>query len=145
MSKLMKINIIQVTTWSIVAIGVLVIFLLPGTIEHWGDNKLKTVLLALLFLVGFTIDFIFRMYERSQKWGFKRDERDMMIQSKALSTGFIILVIYIFIISIGLYTKYEAEGFMPIGWVWLIAYSTIVVANLSVGISSLIRYRKQGL
>ncbi len=144
MSKLMKINIIQVVSWSIVAIGVLIIFSLLGTIEQWGDNRIKTILLALLFLLGYTLDFGLRMYEKSKKWGFRRDERDRVIQSEAMSVGFVILVLYIFILSIFLYTKYETDGFMPIGWVWLIAYSTVVVANLSVGVSSLLLYRKQG-
>lgn len=140
----MKMNIIQVVTWSIVGLGVLIAFLLPNTIENWGDNKLKTILLASLFIIGFATDFILRILEKSKKYEVKRDERDSMIQSKSMGIGFIVIILYIYLLSIGLYTKYEASGFMPVGWVWFIAYTTIVMANISAGISSLILYKKQG-
>jgi len=64
MSKSMKQNLIQVITWSTVAIGVLIVFTRPDTIQDWGDNPTKTLLLALLFLVGFGTDFAIRLMKK---------------------------------------------------------------------------------
>lgn len=144
MSKLMKITLIQVCAWSIVAISMIIIFLNHGTIENWGDNTTKTILLALLFFIGYATHFTTLLIEKSKRWGFKKDERDLAIQSKAVNIGFIVVLMYIFILSISLYIKYETVGMMPVGWVWFIAYSTVVMANLSVTIPSLLIYRKQG-
>jgi len=144
MSKLMKITFIQVCAWSIVAISMIIIFTNHGTIDNWGDNTTKTVLLAFLFFVGYATHFTTLLIEKSKRWGFKKDERDLAIQSKAVNIGFIIVLLYIFILSISLYIKYETAGTMPVGWVWFIAYSTVVIANLSVTVPSLLLYRKQG-
>lgn len=144
MSKLMKFGIIQVCTWGLVGIGMGFIFATSSVTSTWGDNAIRTVLLALLFFLGFGVDFALRMIEKSKKRGFRRDERDMAIQGRAMSIGFVCLVIYIFLVAVILYTYYEDMGTVPIGWVWFMAYSTIVVANLSAGISSLIIYSKQG-
>lgn len=144
MSKLIKTFVVHCLVWSIVALGMIIIFSLPKTVSDWGQDRIRTVSLAVLFLIGLGADLFLRIYERSKKHGFMRDERDHYMQRKAVSAGFLITVLYIFILSISLYIKFETIGTMPIGFVWLIAYSTIVVANLSTGIFSLIYYGKQG-
>ncbi|SCZ81828.1 hypothetical protein [Acidaminobacter hydrogenoformans] len=144
MSNAMKFNIIQVITWSIAAICLIIIFVSGDTIEAWGDNKNKTLLLSIIFLIGFGTDFVLRVLEKSKKWNFKRVERDIAIQYQSQSIGFVLVLIYVFILSISLYVYYEESGFIPVGWVWFIAYSTIVFANLSSGYSSLLLYLKQG-
>lgn len=144
MSKLVKTTVVHVVAWSIAAIGIVIIFALPRTITDWGDNRLKTLLLALLIAAGLGVDLFLRIYERSKKHGFMRDERDHYMQRKAVSAGFLITILYIFILSISLYMKYNSLETMPVGWVWFIAYSTIAAANLSTGICSLIYYGKHG-
>lgn len=144
MSKLVKTTVIHVVVWSIAAIGMVIIFTLPRTITDWGDNRLATVLLAVLIAAGLGVDLFLRIYQRSKKHGFMRDERDHYMQGKAVSAGFLITILYIFILSISLYIKYENLGTMPVGWVWFIAYSTIIAANLSIGMCSLLYYRKHG-
>lgn len=144
MSKLVKTTVVHIIVWSIAAIGMVIIFTLPRTITDWGDNRIKTVLLALLFAAGLGVDLYLRIYERSKKHGFTRDERDHYMQRKAVSAGFLITILYIFILSISLYIKYESLGTMPVGWVWFIAYSTIAAANLSTGICNLLYYGKHG-
>lgn len=144
MSNAMKYIFIQVLSWTLVAIGMIVIFLIPDTINNWGDNRTKTLLLALLFVFGFGVDSILRIVEKTKKWDIRRDERDESIQHQSLRLSFVLLIIYIFIISIALYIKYEIVGAMPVGWVWFIAYSTIVFANLSAGYTSLYLYKKNG-
>ena len=144
MSKAMKFNIVQVISWSIIALCMIIIFSMKGTIENWGDNKIKTILLALLFLLGYGGNMLLMILEKSSKWGFKRDERDQLIQYQSLSRAILILILYIYTVSIILYIKYETARFVPIGWVWFIAYSSVVVTFISSGYTSLYLYRKQG-
>ena len=145
MSKLMKANIAHTIMWTAVAVGLAVIFCMPNTIANWGDNRVKTVLLAILFLFGFATDFALSLIEKSKKRGFKRDERDDKVQSQAIFKAFVVVVLYIYIVSMTLYIIYENVNVMPVGWVWFMAYSTIVVANLFTGLFAWIGYKKQGL
>lgn len=144
MSKSMKYSIIQVICWLIVSLGIITIFSLPGTLSNWGDNRLKSLALAFLFFVGYGADMGIMVLSKSKRYGFERDERDKDVQLKAMSSGLMCLVIYIFVLSITLYVIYEKQGLIPIGWVWFIAYTAIVCANLSTGIASLYFYRKMG-
>lgn len=145
MSKAMKSNVIHTIMWALVAVGLIIIFSLPDTINNWGDNRIKTLLLAILFLLGFGTDFVLRLAEKSQKHGYKKDERDRTIQLEAVFKAFVVLLLYIFILAIVLYLVYENAGVMPIGWVWFLAYSTVCFANLSMGIFTYTGYRKLGM
>ncbi|MCK8058391.1 MULTISPECIES: DUF2178 domain-containing protein [unclassified Fusibacter] len=144
MSKPMKFSIIQVGAWLLIGIILLLVFNQEGVVEQWGDNQNKTLLVASLFIFGFSSDFILRLIEKSKRHGFSRDERDQLIQSKAMNFGFILTLIYVFLVTITLYVKYEDAGLMPVGYMWFVAYSTIVIANLSMGIPSICYYKKQG-
>lgn len=143
MSKTMKFTLIHVCSWTLVGLFMIMIFLNPSTIEQWGDNRNKTILLASLFILGYSTDLILLLFEKSKKFGFKRDERDFDVQRKATNIGFIIALVYVFFAAITLYTKYESKGLMPVGWMWFLAYSTVIIANLSVSVPSLLLYRKQ--
>jgi len=144
MSKAVKVLIAQMIIWSMVAIVMLVVVSMPGTIKNWGDNALKTVLLGALVFLGYGSDFAFQLSSRSKRWGYQKDERDRHINTKAVNFSMIALLLYIFIFSITLYTVYESAGALPVGWMWILAYSSIVEANLSVRLASLLYYKKYG-
>ncbi|MBN2793795.1 MAG: hypothetical protein JXR88_00210 [Clostridia bacterium] len=144
MSKAMKFTIIKACSWTLVGLFMVMIFSNPSTILEWGDNKTKTLLLAALFLFGYTADLTLMILEKTKRFGFKRDERDLYIQHKAMSFGYISTLIYVFSTAILLYTLYENKGAVPVGWLWFIAYSLVIVANLSMAVTALILYRKQG-
>lgn len=144
MSKAMKFLLVRVISWSLVAIFSISIFVNEGTIDNWGDNRTKTILLALLFLLGYGMDLTLGIVQKSKRYGFEFDERDDAISSKSMSIGFVLTLVYIFALSITLYTVYEKNGFLPIGWVWFIAYSTVFAAHLLTGIPALFLYRKRG-
>ncbi len=145
MSNAMKSNIFHTISWGVTAIGIIIIFSLPNTIYAWGENRLKTILLALLFLFGFAVDLIIRINERTKKYGYKKDERDRTIQMEAVFKSFVSILLYIFILSIVLYITHEKAGMIPVGWVWFIAYSTVAFSNLLIGIFTIGEYRSKGM
>jgi uncharacterized membrane protein YbjE (DUF340 family) len=131
MSSKLKASIINLILWCIVAIGMLYIFFGREALSDWGDNQNKTLLLALLFVVGYSGQLIIGLKYRDRKNKVMKDERDLSIQNKAMSASFITTLLYIFLITISLYTKFEQAGSVPVGWLWFIAYSLVVVANIS--------------
>lgn len=145
MSMQMKHAMIRMILWILVFVFFLSIFLTGDTLATWGDNRIKTIVVAALFLAGFGGDAILNIVYRKRKNLVTRDERDDWIQKQALSGGFIATLLYVFLVTISLYTKFESSGLVPVAWLWFIAYSLICVANISVTAFSVYFYRKGGL
>ncbi len=142
MSKHMKHSILTISLWGFVGILFLIILLSTDAIANWSDNRIKSILLAALFFVGFLSDFILkRVFNKKRALS---DERDQLVIKDAAVSSFIIVVIYVFIFLITLFLKYETTGFVPVGWLWVIAYSLIVVSNVVYSLMTIISYKKRG-
>jgi len=135
MGRTEKYNLVHVISWTFVAIFMVVIFMKGDTIKDFGDNRIKTILLASLFIIGFGTDAGIRIVKRSKKLSCSGQYKE--IQNQSTAYAFIIVLIYIYLLNISLYLYYEEVGFLPVGWIWFSAYSTIVMANLASGYSFL--------
>ena len=144
MSLKMKHSIYSLIIWLVVAIFLIILFFSGDTINTWGDNRTKTLLITALFFIGYVGNTILWIIFRKRKNKIVKDERDDYISLKSISAGFITTGVYIFILSISLYIIYENVGSVPIAWVWFIAYSLFVVSYLSTSAFSLIYYYKSG-
>lgn len=142
MSARLKASIINLILWSIVAIGLLYVFFGRDALSDWGDNRNKTLLLALLFVVGYSGQIITSFMFRDKKNKIVKDERDLAIQNKAMSASFITSLMYIFLITISLYTKFEKAGSVPVGWLWFIAYTLVIVANVTSSAFTIFFYQR---
>ncbi len=144
MSKQMKQAFVRMILWSLVFVFFLAIFLSGDTLATWGDNTRKTIMVAALFLAGFGGDAVLGVIYRKKKGKISKDERDDYIEKRAVSAGFIVTLVYVYLLAITLYTKNETSGFVPVAWLWFLAYSLICVANISVTAFSVFFYRKGG-
>lgn len=142
MSMQLKHAMIRMSLWALVFGLFLIVFLTGDTLETWGDNSTKTIMVASLFLFGFSGDAILSIVYRKRKDRVTRDERDDWIQKQAVSAGFIVTLVYVFLVTISLYTRFETSGLVPVAWLWFLAYSLICVANLTVTFFSVYFYRK---
>lgn len=142
MSKKMMQSLLHMILWSVVALIFIFVFFSRGTIENWGDNINKTIMIAALFLFGFGGDFILRLVFKNKKNKIIKDERDDYISMKSMAISGISTFIYFFIVAISLYTKYEKAGCVPVAWVWFIAYSLVMVVNITGALSSSVYYWK---
>lgn len=144
MSKYYKYSITNFTLWLIVAISFLSIFLNEETINNWGDNRTKTIAIAFLFLVGLSGQLVFHLLNRKKEGKIDKDERDLSIQNRSISYSFIITLVYVFVVTMSIYSYYEKARFIPIAWMWFVAYSLILVANIVTSFISIILYKKSG-
>ena len=53
------------------------------------------------------------------------DERDERIARQASSYAFVSLLAFIYLVCILLHLSYEESGWMPVGWMWFLGYSSI--------------------
>jgi len=144
MSSQMKYSLSNLIIWSIVTVLFSGVFLNGNTIANWGDNSTKTIMLAILFGIGYIGQFTLLIIFRKRKNTITKDERDEFILNKAMARSFIVTLLYVFIVAISLYTYYEESGSVPVAWIWFIAYSLILVANLTASSLSIYFYRKGG-
>lgn len=114
--------------WSGVLAGFLAVFLRPDTLPGWGDNPRKTLMLAILILIGYVGDLSLRYYWKRR--GMQETAEEHHLRLKGLSGAFIAVLVYGFLFAITLYTRYEAVGVVPVGWLWFLAYSLVIAANL---------------
>jgi len=140
----MKHSIYTLIIWSVVAVLLIILFFSGNTINTWGDNRTKTLLIASLFFIGYAGSVLLWFIFRKRKNKIVKDERDDYVSLKAISSSFIFTLVYIFILAISLYLKYESAGSVPIAWVWFIAYSLVVVSFLTSSAFSLVYYYKSG-
>ncbi|MCK5759334.1 MAG: hypothetical protein KAH14_09600 [Clostridiales bacterium] len=144
MSLKMKHSVYTLIIWSVVSILLAILFFSGDTINTWGDNRIKTLLMAALFLIGYVGNTILWLIFRKRKNKIVKDERDNYISLKSTSASYIATTVYIFILAISLYIKYESIGSVPVAWLWFIAYSLVVVSFLITSAFSLIYYYKIG-
>lgn len=144
MSHQMKYSLLNLIIWLVVAVLFISIFFTGNTIENWGDNHKKTLMLAFLFVIGYLGQLILGIIFRKRKNVITKDERDEYLLNKARASSFIATLVYVFIVAISLYDYYEKSGLVPVAWIWFIAYSLIIVANVFTSGFAIFFYRKGG-
>ncbi|HKK95333.1 MAG TPA: hypothetical protein VJ916_03285 [Anaerovoracaceae bacterium] len=133
MNKLTKLGVTKTLSWAAVAIVMVIIFSNKNAILNWGDNQIKTILLAVLIAFGLFMDLVIRTIIKRG-----RQLKENQINYKNLNVEIIATLLYIFIIIITLYIYYESAGAVPVGWLWFIAYSTIVFVDITFGVCDLL-------
>jgi hypothetical protein len=66
------------------------------------------------------------------------DERDLIVTARASQSTLIVVLVSVFALSVGLWTIYEAEGAVPVGWLWFLAYGTMFLGLITNALTVLI-------
>ena len=66
------------------------------------------------------------------------DERDVSIGRRSAVGGLVVVLLYVFALSIALWERHEEAGCVPVGWMWFMAYSTATLGYLVPSIISLL-------
>ena len=72
------------------------------------------------------------------------DERDFQVIARAGQATLIIVLMTIFMLTVGLWTVYEEAGVVPVGWMWFIAYLAVVLATITHSLAVLVLERSAG-
>jgi uncharacterized membrane protein len=70
------------------------------------------------------------------------DERDERISQRSSEVGFIAVAIGVFLAAIALHDFFRESGCVPVGWLWILAYSSWIVGYFAQAVSALILYAK---
>ena len=133
--------------WSIVMIGLLIIFFMRGGPSTFLDGDTRVELTRICFSLGLGAYFfmMFLTKVRTDSGKLIKDERDDRIARHANASAFSLLLAYVFALGLFLYWYYKVhrgEALMPVGWIWFLALSSYFVGFLTQAVTTLSLYSR---
>lgn len=145
MTQARKRAVFGLIIWGVVAVGFLFVFFSADGPEGYHQNRPRKLITGLLFLVGFLSYFSMYFLTRREGAGLiARDERDERNDRKASTATLTVVLLYVYVSSITLWTIFEGSGVVPVGWMWFQAYFTALVGILTNSAASLIMDSRSG-
>ena len=140
MSKSRLRNLFMIAIWVIVAIGFSVTLFISGGPATYTDDTHRRLIGGVFLALGVFGSPLMRLLTRSKPDAehVDRDERDDQIHARATNIGLIVVVVFVFLGSITLWDAYQDRGSVPVGWMWVMAYSTLILSHLAPALVSLI-------
>jgi hypothetical protein len=131
--------------WGVAGVGFLGTFFAgggPGTLpQDSGRHLAGAVALAFGFLGYWTALWVTRQRSGGAPLA---DERDYQIVARANQATLVVVLVGIFAFTIGLWTVYEAGGQVPVGWMWFLAYGSVILASVTSAVSILVLDGRMG-
>jgi hypothetical protein len=103
--------------WGGVTLAFVVLFFARGGPEAFVRQKARIAMTAGLFGAGYVAQLLIFYLTRVRPWGraVAWDERDDGIARHANGVAFIVALIYVFVVSIGLWEVYHDREMVPVG------------------------------
>jgi ABC-type transport system involved in cytochrome c biogenesis permease subunit len=144
MTQARKRAIFTFLIWGSVMAAFSVIFFLGGGPERFALEKWRRVASGAIIAFGYLsfglLLFLTRIRPGNRAVG--SDERDEEIKKSANATAFVVVLVYVFALAIFLWERHQGSGFVPVGWMWFLAYSTSFAAFISSSVIALIQESK---
>jgi hypothetical protein len=131
MSLARKLAIISSVAWLLIGIASTLLIVDSGldALASPSGDRTRSVLAAII-LPGYLIGFAVLWWTRNGRGAGEIDERDKKVERRATEIAAIIVLLTVFLVSIGLYDAYIDRGALPVGWLYIMAYGTIVWVSL---------------
>jgi hypothetical protein len=131
--------------WSVAGIGFgFTFFVGSGPAGFSGDSYRHLAgagALAFGFLGYWSVLWVTRQREGAPP---VMDERDLQIQAQANQATLIGVLLGIFALALGLWVIYEGAGMVPVGWMWFLAYGSVIMAFVISSVVTLILDKGMG-
>ncbi|MCK4776111.1 MAG: DUF2178 domain-containing protein [Candidatus Krumholzibacteria bacterium] len=132
-------NLLALAIWLVVAVGFAITVFSSGGPATYADDSQRRIVGAVFLAAGIFGTPLMRLLTRSKSDSnhVARDERDKGIDARATRIGIITVVTLVFLGSIALWEAYQEPGCVPVGWMWVLAYSTLILSHLAPAVVSL--------
>ena len=124
--------------WSLAGIGFFVAFFSGGGAGEFDTDSGRHLVAALFIGLGFLGWWIGLWVTRSRDGEILADERDLHTIARAGQATLVVVCVAIFAITVGLWTFYEGSGAVPVGWMWFVAYTTVILATVTHALAILV-------
>jgi len=144
MNNNQKRSLCSLLIWGTVTIIFIPLFFLGGGPRAWALDNTRYIISASIFAAGYISFFTMLALTGKKKTGdIERDERDILIGRKASEISMAIVMGYVFLTCITLYTLYDKTNSVPAGWMWFLGYTCIFTGYISNSAINLILYKSK--
>jgi hypothetical protein len=131
--------------WTLAGVGFFLTFFSGGGPEGLASDSMRHVAGAGAVAFGFLGYWIALWLTRQQEDGPPAvDERDLQVSARANQATLVVVLMVIFTFSISLWTVYESGGQVPVGWMWFLAYGSVILAFVTSSVTTLILDGRMG-
>jgi uncharacterized membrane protein len=124
--------------WTVAGIGFTLTFFTGGGADQFDTDSTRHVAGAGALAFGFLGYWAALWFTRQRGQGLVADERDVQVVARAGQATLIIVLVGIYAFTIGLWRAYEGVGVVPVGWMWFLAYGSVILASMTFAASTLV-------
>ena len=131
--------------WSVAGIGFGFTFFVGSGPAGFSGDSYRHLAGAVALAFGF-LGYWLVLWMTRKKEGAPpvMDERDLQIQARANQATLIGVLLGIFALALGLWVFYEGAGQVPVGWMWFLAYGSVIMAFITSSVVTLILDKRMG-
>ena len=125
--------VLGLVIWLICAAGFCASVFFDGGPAAYDDGSPRRVVGGAFLAFGLLGSPLMRLLTRGKtgRGSVQKDERDERIDAKATRIGMIIVVTVVFFGCIFLSDAYQEADSVPVAWMWVMAYSTLILSQLA--------------
>jgi hypothetical protein len=125
--------------WSLAGLGFVGAFFSGGGPGGWATDSLRHLVGAAALGFGFVGYWLTLWFTRRAKGAPPAtDERDVQVVARANQVSLVVVLLGIFACTIGLWVAFEPRGQVPVGWMWFLAYGSVILASVASSLATLI-------
>lgn len=131
--------------WTLAGLGHVLTFFSGGGPGEWATDSTRHLTGAVALGFGFVGYWLALWFTREREGGPPAsDERDVQIVAQANQVTLIVVLVGVFVFTISLWTVFEAGGQVPVGWMWFLAYGSVILASVTSSVTTLILAGRTG-
>lgn len=136
---------LAILVWTVAGIGFGTTFFVGGGPDGLAEDSMRHAAGAGALAFGFLGHWLAQWLTRRRRGEPPRaDERDFHVLARANQAALIVVLVGVFACAITLWTLYEGRGQVPVGWMWFLAYGSVILASLASGVSTLVLDGRMG-
>ena len=130
--------------WTVAGTGFILTFFMGGGADQFDTDSARHLVGAGALAFGFFGWWAALWFTRKGDQGLVADERDVRVVLQAGQATLIIVMVGIFAFTMGLWIAYEGVGAVPVGWMWFLAYGSVILTSLAFAVSTLVLDGRMG-
>ena len=131
--------------WTLAGMGFLLAFFSREGANGFATDSMRHLASAAAVGFGFGGYWLSLWFTRRRQGGPPvSDERDVRVQAQANQVTLIVVLVGIYVFTIGLWLVYETGGQVPVGWMWFLAYGSVILASVTSSVTTLILEARTG-
>lgn len=124
--------------WTVAGVGFVVTFFAWGGPERYAADSVRILAGAIAIAFGYGAYLLAMWATRARRGEVGADERDAEVVARASRATLIIVLMGVFALSVGLWDSHRAEGAVPVGWLWFLAYGVVIASFVVHSLATLV-------